>query len=57
MELFLSNEVGDLENNPLKCLQQVLQPGTNNLQDAQLKDLQYKQKLKEQALRLSLIHI
>ena len=50
MELFQSNEVGDLENNPLKCLQQVLQPDTNNLQDAQLKDLQYKQKSKEQAL-------
>ena len=36
MELFQSNEAEDLENNPLKCLQQVDQPDTNSLQEAQL---------------------
>ena len=45
MEWCRSNAVEDLENNPSKCLQQVVQLGTNNLLEAQLKDWQRRQKL------------
>ena len=50
MEWCQLNAGEDPENNPSKCLQQVAQPGTNNLLGVQLKDWQCRQKLTATAL-------